>query len=162
MEGESVVSERVAQRWFQHFNIGEENTKDLPPSGRPRLWDIKSIHRVLEENSHESTRRLSEEFSASKDTIHRQIKILRKSYRNCISVPHELILNRLIIEWIFVASLLVIPSVLNLSELSHVMENESIAVTLTPRNSGSVPVNLPKSWLKKSIRHQSNVCVVKF
>ena len=37
-----------------------------------------------------STRRLSEEFGASKDTIHRQIKTLRKSYRSCRSVPYEL------------------------------------------------------------------------
>ena len=51
MEGECVVSERVAQRWFQRFNTGEENTKDLPRSGRPRLWDIENIRRVLEENS---------------------------------------------------------------------------------------------------------------
>ena len=35
VEGEGV-SERVAQRWFQHFNTGEENTKDLPCSGRPK------------------------------------------------------------------------------------------------------------------------------
>ena len=32
MEGESVVSERVAQRWFQRFNTGEGRTKDLPRS----------------------------------------------------------------------------------------------------------------------------------
>ena len=36
VEGESVVSERVAQRWFLRFNIGEENTKDLQRSGRPK------------------------------------------------------------------------------------------------------------------------------
>ena len=48
MEGEGVVSERVAQR----FNTGEENTKDLPRSRRPKLlWDIENIRRVLEENS---------------------------------------------------------------------------------------------------------------
>ena len=50
VEGEGVVSERVAQRWFQRFNTGEENTKDLPRSGRPKLWDIENISRVLEEN----------------------------------------------------------------------------------------------------------------
>ena len=44
----------------------------------------------MEENPQKSTRRLSEELGASKDTIHRQIKTLRKSYRSCRSVPHEL------------------------------------------------------------------------
>ena len=30
LEWGSVISERVAQQWFQRFNNGEENTKDLP------------------------------------------------------------------------------------------------------------------------------------
>ena len=47
-QGEGVVSECVAQRWFQRFNAGEENTKDLPCSGRPKLWDTENIRRVLE------------------------------------------------------------------------------------------------------------------
>ena len=37
VEGEGVVSERVAQRCFQRFNTGKGNTKDLPHSGRPKL-----------------------------------------------------------------------------------------------------------------------------
>ena len=34
-------------------------------------------------------------------------------------------------------------------ELSHLMKSGSITATLTPRNSGSVPVNFPKSWINK-------------
>ena len=90
VEGENVVSERVAQRWFQRFNTGEEITKDLPCSGKPKLWDNEYISRVLEETPQKNTRRLSEELDASKDTIHRQIKVLGKSYRSCISLPNEL------------------------------------------------------------------------
>ena len=37
VEGEGVVSEHVAQRWFKRFNFGEDNTKELPRSGRPKL-----------------------------------------------------------------------------------------------------------------------------
>ena len=50
VEGEGVISERVAQRWFQLFNTGEANTKDLPRSGKPELWDSENIRSVLEEN----------------------------------------------------------------------------------------------------------------
>ena len=32
-----VLIERVAQLWFQRFNTGEENTKDLACSGRHKL-----------------------------------------------------------------------------------------------------------------------------
>ena len=54
VEGEGVVSECVAQRSFQHFNIGEAKTKDLPRSARPKLWNIENIRRVLEENQQTS------------------------------------------------------------------------------------------------------------
>ena len=50
MEGEGVVSERMTQRWSQSFNIGKENTKNLPRSGRPKLWHIDYMRRALEEN----------------------------------------------------------------------------------------------------------------
>ena len=80
----------MAQRWFQRFNTGKENGKDLPSSGRSKLWDIVNKRRVLEENPQKRTSRLSEELGASNDTVHRQIKALGKSYRIRGSVPHEL------------------------------------------------------------------------
>ena len=99
-----------------------------------------------------STRRLLKELGASKDTIHRQIKTLAKTYRSCSSIGYLMNwhLNRLSVEWISVVSLSVIPWVIDLSgELSLVMKNGCVSATLTPRNSGSVPVNLPKSLLKR-------------
>ena len=66
VEGEGVISEGVAQRWFQLFNTGKENTKDLPRSGRSKLCGIEIIRRVLEENIQKSTRMLSEGFMRQK------------------------------------------------------------------------------------------------
>ena len=60
VEDDDIVSESVSQRWFERFNTGEENTKDLPRSGRPKLWVIETIRKVLEENTQESTRTLLE------------------------------------------------------------------------------------------------------
>ena len=37
VEGEGIVREHLAQRWFQRFNTGEESTIDLPGSGRLKL-----------------------------------------------------------------------------------------------------------------------------
>ena len=59
----------MTQRWFQRFNIWEENTKDSPRFVRHKILFIGNIRRDLEENSQESTRRLSEELGAAKDTI---------------------------------------------------------------------------------------------
>ena len=47
MDGEGVISEHVAQQWFQCFNTGKGNTKDLPHSGRPKLWDIGNTRLLL-------------------------------------------------------------------------------------------------------------------
>ena len=47
VEGECVVSEPVAQLWFQHFNTEQENTKDLSRSARSKLWNIERARRVL-------------------------------------------------------------------------------------------------------------------
>ena len=69
MEGEGVVIERVAQQWFQHFNTGEENTKDLPRSGRPKLQDMKNIRSVLRGRNFENVEAVEvglNEFFASK------------------------------------------------------------------------------------------------
>ena len=55
MEG-GVIIERVAQRCFQRFYTGEESTKDLPSSGRPKFFDVENIRRVLEENAQKCTR----------------------------------------------------------------------------------------------------------
>ena len=63
----------------------------------------------------------------------------------------------------YVVSLLVIPWMIYLSELSYVMKNGYIIATLTPRNCGSVPAILPKSSFKKSVRPQRNVvCLMEF
>ena len=79
MEGQGIVSERVAQRWFQRFNTGEENTKDLSLSGRPKLWDIENIRRIFKEILQKRVRKLSEKLGASQDTINRHIKTFGKS-----------------------------------------------------------------------------------
>ena len=131
---------------FQHWR---RITKDLPHSGAFKLWDIKDIRRVLEENPQKSTCRPSEELGASKDTIHRKIKTLEKSYRSCRSVPHELTPQEAQCRVISIVSLLVISWMIDLSgELSHVMKNVSIITTLMPRNSGLILINQPKSLLK--------------
>ena len=38
---EGVISEHVTQWWFQCFNTGEENSKDLQHSGRPKLGILR-------------------------------------------------------------------------------------------------------------------------
>ena len=72
-------------------------------------------------------------------------------------------LNRLNIEWISVINLLVITGMIHLSgELSHVIKNGSITATLMPRNSGLIPINLPKPLLKNLFDPKVMLCLVEF
>ena len=149
MLGEGVVSEHVAQRSFQCFNTGEENTKDLTRFRRSKLWHIENISRVLEENQQKSTRRLSEELCALKDIIPRQIKTFGKSYRSSRSVPHDFTSHQAQRRMDICRQLIG-----NLTDGRFIRrsvacdENGSITATLTSRNSCSALVNLPKSSLK--------------
>ena len=72
-------------------------------------------------------------------------------------------LNMLIVEWISVVSLSVIPGIIDLlGELSHVMKTGSVIATLSLPNSGLVPVNLPKSSIKKLFGPKVMLCPVEF
>ena len=120
--GEGVVSELVAQRWFQRFNIGEDKTKYLPRSGRPKLWDNENVRRVLEENPQKSARKLSEELGDQKQPYIARLTP-GESHRRCRSNFINWHLNRLNVEWISVFSLSVIPWMIDLSGgFSHVMK----------------------------------------
>ena len=149
VEEEGVVSERVAQRWCQHFDTGEENTEELPHSGRRKLCSIENKFRVLEENPRKkSTYRLSEELGETKNITHRHIKTLGKLYGSCRSALHELTPQQAQRRADICRQLVDNPMddrYCISGELSHVMKNGPITATLTPRNSGSVPINLPKS-----------------
>ena len=143
------VSERVAQPCFNVSTLKKKNTKDLPRSGKPKLWDIENIRRILQENRKtKSTCRLSEERGASKDTMHRHIKTFGKLYGSCRSALHELTPQQAQRRADICRQLVDNPMddrYCISGELSHVMKNGPITATLTPRNSGSVPINLPKS-----------------
>ena len=124
-----------------------------------------------------STRRLIKELGASKDkiylfilmqwhltvtkdNIHRQIETLRKSYKSCRSGPHELTPQQ------------AKRRVDNCHQLiGNPVDDRFIRRIVTyaekwayyrnpkPRNSGSVPVNLPKSSLKQMGSAPKYCCV---
>ena len=65
VEGEDVVSTRVAQRWFEKFNSGQNDLQDQPRSGRPLTMDSAMICKSVDSNPSTGTRRLSAELGVA-------------------------------------------------------------------------------------------------
>jgi len=69
VEGEDVVTSRIAQRWFQKFKNGENKLQDQPRSGRPATFNFAMLRKSAESNPSTSTRRLSAELGVAQRTV---------------------------------------------------------------------------------------------
>lgn len=94
VEGEDVVSTRVAQMWFKKFNDGERDLQDRPRSGRPIKMNCERLRQSVEDKPSTSTRRLSDELDVSQRTVVRHLKAIGKVNRRCREVPHDLTENQ--------------------------------------------------------------------
>ena len=138
------------KRGFQRFNAREGNSKDLPRSGKSKLWDIENVADFWKK-IHEKVL-----VGCQNNLVHQTMPYIHLE-NHTEAVNLNLMNWHLRVEWISVLSLSVILCMIVLSgELSHVIKTGSIIATLTPPNSGSVPINLPKLSLKIMVRPQSN------
>ena len=76
VKGEGVVSKRVAQQWFQLSTLMKKTLKIYHVLEDLNYGILRIYAEFWKKIRKKSARRLSEELSASKDTIHRQIKTL--------------------------------------------------------------------------------------
>lgn len=90
IEGEELVNERTAQRWFKRFSSGNLRLEDKERPGRPVVWDIEKTKNTVESNPCTSTRQLSNTLGPSKSTVHRHLITLGKVNKCCRVVPHDL------------------------------------------------------------------------
>jgi hypothetical protein len=87
---EGAVNERTAQWWFKRFASGNLSLEDEQHPGQPQIWDSVATREASEQQPSTSTRRLSDTLGPSKSTIHRHLTALRKIYKSCRVVTHEL------------------------------------------------------------------------
>ena len=90
VEGDNVISERVARNWFKKFDNGDIDLEDKTRSGRPSTVNSEAISKAIEANPSTSTRTLSAELGIPQTSIVRHLHTLGKVNRRCREVPHEL------------------------------------------------------------------------
>lgn len=89
-EGEGVLDQRTARRWFEKFRSGDTTLERKKGSGRP-LMDIDEVLKeAVESNPSTSTRELARECGVSKDTVSRHLLSMGKVKKSSRLVPHEL------------------------------------------------------------------------
>jgi hypothetical protein len=89
-KGEPALKKSAAYEWFQRFEGGITDVKDLPRLGRPKTSNLEVLREAVEANPSKSIRSLSSELSISKSGVHRQLHELGKVNRRCREIPHEL------------------------------------------------------------------------
>lgn len=90
IEGEGLLDERTARRWFQKFHSGDTTLERKKGSGRPSLDIDDALQEAIDSNPAISTRDLAIECGASKDTVCRHLHSMGKVKRSSRLVPHEL------------------------------------------------------------------------
>ncbi|KAJ4438639.1 hypothetical protein ANN_14586 [Periplaneta americana] len=64
--GEDAVSNRVYQKWFSRFKIGNVSLKDKPRIGRPVVADVDKIKDYISSNPRTTTREMAQELNISR------------------------------------------------------------------------------------------------
>ena len=91
VEGQGSVSKSQAAKWFRRFKEGDTSLEDKPRSGRPSTVNNEALRELnFEQQPGSSTRGLSAELGASKDTVLRHLHQLGFANKRPREIPHEL------------------------------------------------------------------------
>lgn len=88
--GNGTLIERTTQRWFTKFRLGDESLEDEEGRGRPPAIDNDRLKTLVEENSRQTVRELSEELGVDAATVSRHLASIGKVKKLDKWVPHEL------------------------------------------------------------------------
>uniref|UniRef100_A0A0K0FBF8 Histone-lysine N-methyltransferase SETMAR (inferred by orthology to a human protein) n=1 Tax=Strongyloides venezuelensis TaxID=75913 RepID=A0A0K0FBF8_STRVS len=90
--GESFVNPSTVQRWFKRFREGNEDLEN-EDRGRPAsVVDNDHLRTIIEADSQQTVRRISEDLGVSKDTVCRHLKQIGKT-KNRLKICSSLLLR---------------------------------------------------------------------
>jgi len=88
--GVGLVSNRVAQMWFNKFKSGQFDLIDEPRSGRPEKLDNDELLSLVEQEPRLTLMCFAELLGCSHTTVKNHLTQLGKSWRYGVLVPHDL------------------------------------------------------------------------
>ncbi|CAF1310229.1 unnamed protein product [Adineta ricciae] len=77
--GQSLVSTRSAQRWFNHFKNEDLELDNLPRSGRPMELNMDLLKPLIEKDPLLTLRCLAEQLECSHTTVEKHLNELGKT-----------------------------------------------------------------------------------
>uniref|UniRef100_A0A0K0FSR4 Histone-lysine N-methyltransferase SETMAR (inferred by orthology to a human protein) n=1 Tax=Strongyloides venezuelensis TaxID=75913 RepID=A0A0K0FSR4_STRVS len=88
--GEGFVNPSTVQRWFKRFREGNEDLENEDRWRSASVVDNDHLRTIIEADSQQTVRRISEDLGVSKDIVFRHLKQIGKTKKIDQWVPHEL------------------------------------------------------------------------
>lgn len=88
--GESSVSDDVCQYWFKRFKSGDIDLSYKSPSGRPQKVENDDLQALLDEDSAQTQRELSDKLGITQQAVSKRLYAMGKIQKEGKWVPHEL------------------------------------------------------------------------
>lgn len=88
--GNGFVAERTAQKWLARFKQNDFTLTDTPRSGRPVEFDVEQLEALLQEDSRQSSRELTEKMGCTHPTVIKHLEEMGKVQKFGAWVPHKL------------------------------------------------------------------------
>ena len=88
--GEGAVTDRMCQKWFAKFRVGDFLLDDVPRSGRPVEVDSDQTETIIENNQRYTTQEIAYILKIAKSSIENHLHQLGYVNRFYVWVPHKL------------------------------------------------------------------------
>lgn len=89
--GDAAPSYTTCKFWFARFKSGDFNVKDKERSGQPKKFEDEELQALLDENSAQSLKELSEALNVGQTTVYDRLHAMGKVPKDGKWIPRELL-----------------------------------------------------------------------
>ena len=88
--GEHTLSETTHRHWFRRFKDNDYDVKDKERPGQPKKFEDGELEALLEEDSCQTLKELSETLHVDESTVSKRLKAMGMIQKLGNWIPHEL------------------------------------------------------------------------